>query len=46
MLADIYERKNDKTNAIRWYERSLQVIERKDIKEEIAKRIEELKKAH
>ena len=46
MLADIYERKNDKENAIRWYERSLQVIERKDIKEEIAKRIEELKKAH
>ena len=46
MLADIYERKNDKANAIRWYERSLQVIERKDIKEEIAKRIEELKKAH
>jgi tetratricopeptide (TPR) repeat protein len=46
MLADIYERMNDKENAIRWYQRSLQVIERKDVKEEIAKRIEELKKAH
>jgi tetratricopeptide (TPR) repeat protein len=46
MLADIYERMNDKVNAIRWYQRSLEIIPRKDIKEDIAKRIEELKKAH
>jgi len=46
MLADIYERTNDKENAIRWYQRCLEVIDRKDAKEEIAKRIEELKKAH
>lgn len=44
MLADAYERTNDKANAIKWYERSLQLIQRKDIQAVIEKRMEELKK--
>jgi tetratricopeptide (TPR) repeat protein len=44
ILADVYERTNDKTNAIEWYQQSLQYITRQDAKTEIEKRIEELKK--
>jgi tetratricopeptide (TPR) repeat protein len=44
MLADIYERMKDKNNAIKWYQKSLQLIKREDVKAEIIKRIEELRK--
>lgn len=44
MLADAYEKTDDKMNAISWYQKSLQYIKREDVKTEIRKRIEELKK--
>lgn len=44
MLADVYERMNDKTNAIKWYQKSLPLIGREDVKAEIVKRIQDLKK--
>lgn len=44
LLADIYERTNDKSSAIKWYQKSLALIKREDVKAEIVKRIEELKK--
>jgi len=45
MLADIYEiRMKDRPNAVKWYQKSLPLIEREDVKAEILKRIEELKK--
>jgi len=44
ILADVYERTNDKTNAAKWYQQSLQYIKRQDAKTEIEKRIEELNK--
>lgn len=44
LLADVYERTGDKTNAITWYTNSLKYVDRPDMKEEIAKRIAELKK--
>ncbi len=44
MLAEAYERKNDKTSAIEWYKKSLLVIKNEEIKSEVEKRIEELKK--
>jgi tetratricopeptide (TPR) repeat protein len=44
MLADVYERINDKASALKWYKQSLQFIQRADIKEAIQKRMEELKK--
>ena len=42
MLADVYERTNDKANAISWYRKSLDLIQRQDAKAEIEKRIKEL----
>lgn len=44
ILADVYERTNDKSSAVKWYQQSLQYIKRQDAKTEIEKRIEELKK--
>jgi hypothetical protein len=44
MLADTYERTNDKANALRWYQRSLPLAANEKMREEIEKRIEELRK--
>jgi len=44
IMADTYERMNDKKNAITWYQNSLKFINRQDVKAEVEKRIEELKK--
>ena len=44
LLAEIYERKNDKTAAASWYRKSLSYIKRPDAKMEIEKRINELTK--
>jgi len=44
MLADVFERIGDKTNAVSWYQKSLQYIKRQDARAEIEKRIEELRK--
>jgi tetratricopeptide (TPR) repeat protein len=44
MLADVYERKGDRANAIYWYQKSLQYIKLKDARKEIGNRIEELGK--
>ncbi|HYM95566.1 MAG TPA: tetratricopeptide repeat protein [Chitinophagaceae bacterium] len=44
MLADVYERTGDKKNAIAWYQKSLQYVNRPDVKAEVEKRIDELKK--
>lgn len=44
LMADVYETMNDKANAVKWYQKSLQFIQREDVKTEIKKRIEELKK--
>lgn len=42
LLADLYERMGDKTNAIGWYRKSLDHIKRPDYRLEIEKRIEAL----
>jgi tetratricopeptide (TPR) repeat protein len=42
MLADVYERTRDKANAIVWYKKSLQYIDRIDARTEIVRRIAEL----
>jgi len=44
MLADAYEKINDKKNAINWYQKSLQYTKREDVKAEIRKKIEQLSK--
>jgi tetratricopeptide (TPR) repeat protein len=44
MLADVYERKENKAEAIRWYKESLQFIKLPDARAAIEKRIMELKK--
>jgi tetratricopeptide (TPR) repeat protein len=44
MLADVAERTGDKANAVKWYQSSLRLINRPEIKKEIEKRIAELKK--
>ena len=44
MLADVFERTRDKAKAIHWYQKSLQHINRADVKAEIEKRITDLKK--
>ena len=44
MLAEAYEKKTDKTSAINWYEKSLALIKNEEVKEEVKKRIDELKK--
>lgn len=42
-LAEAYERKNDKANAIKWYETGKQLIGSKDVVQEIDQRIKQLK---
>ncbi len=44
LMADMYERKGEKANAINWYQKSLSFIKPADIKAAISERIEELKK--
>jgi tetratricopeptide (TPR) repeat protein len=44
VLADLYERKADKATAINWYDRAIPLIKNPDLKTEVKKRIEELKK--
>jgi tetratricopeptide (TPR) repeat protein len=46
IMADTYERMNDKLNAIKWYEKSLPYVDKEntEMKAAINKRIEELKK--
>jgi len=44
LLAEVYERKNDKTAAIDWYRKSLSYIKRADARMEIENRIAELSK--
>ncbi len=44
MLAEVYERKADKTNAIQWYSNALQLTNNPDLKTALEKRIGELKK--
>ncbi len=43
-LADVYERKGDKKNAIVWYRQSLPLIENDNIKKEVEQRIADLSK--
>lgn len=43
LLAEVNERKGDKSEAIEWYRKSLQYIPRQDVRAEIEKRISNLK---
>ena len=43
VLADTYEKTNDKSNAVKWYQRSLPLATNEDMKADIEKRIEVLK---
>lgn len=42
-LAEVYEQKGDKKSAIEWYEKSKQLIENKEIVQEIDARVQQLK---
>jgi tetratricopeptide (TPR) repeat protein len=44
MLADAYERTNEKALAVNWYRKSLLLVKRPDLQEAITKRIAELEK--
>lgn len=44
MLAEVYDRKEDKINAIKWYANAIPVTNNPDLKTALEKRIEELKK--
>ena len=44
MMAEVYERKADKTNAIKWYSNALPLASNPTMKTALEKRIEELKK--
>jgi tetratricopeptide (TPR) repeat protein len=44
MLAEAYEKKTDKPSAIKWYQKSLDLIKNEEIKAEVQNRIDELKK--
>lgn len=44
MFAEVYERKADKTNAIKWYSNAMQITNNPDLKTALEKRIGELKK--
>jgi tetratricopeptide (TPR) repeat protein len=44
MLAEAFERKNDKPSAISWYQRSLDLIKNEQARQEVKQRIDELKK--
>ena len=44
MLAEAFERKGDKPSASSWYEKSLYLIKNEEARQEVKKRIDELKK--
>ena len=44
MLAEAFERKEDRLSAINWYKKSLTLIKNQEVKEEVNKRIDELSK--
>ena len=44
MLAEAHEKKGEKTSAINWYQKSLDLIKNDEIRTEVQKRIDELKK--
>ncbi len=44
MLAEAHEKKDEKTSAINWYQKSLDLIKNDEIRAEVQKRIDELKK--
>ena len=44
MLAEAYERKEDRLSAVNWYKKSLSLIKNPEVKEEVTKRIDELSK--
>ena len=44
MTAEVYERKADKANAIKWYSKALQFAKNPELKTALEKRIEELEK--
>jgi len=44
MLAEAYERKADKSAAVGWYEKSRALIKNEEVREEVRKRIDELRK--
>ncbi len=44
LLADIYDRTGDKTNAVIWYRKSLQYVKQPEARTEIEKRIKDLSK--
>ena len=44
MLAEAFERKGDKPSASGWYEKSLDLIKNEEARQEVKKRIDELKK--
>ena len=44
MMAEVYERKEDKLNAIKWYSNALPLTPNRELKTALEKRIEELKK--
>lgn len=44
LLAEVFERTNDKANAITWYQKSIAFIKQPEIKKAVQQRIDELKK--
>ncbi len=44
LLADLYERTGDKSNAVIWYRKSLQLVKQPEVRVEIEKRIKDLSK--
>ena len=44
LMAEVKERSGDKAEAIRWYQKSLELLPNKDFRQEVEKRITELKK--
>ena len=44
MLAEAYEKKDEKKAAVDWYDKSLGLIKNDEIKQEVRKRIDELSK--
>ena len=44
LMAEVKERSGDKAEAIRWYQKSLEMLPNKDFRQEVEKRITELKK--
>ena len=44
MIAETYERKADKSSAITWYEKAVNLVNNPDLQKELKKRIEDLKK--